>query len=107
MKLSKRKARLLARARRAEAEGELSALRDALRDAYRSFQRSTEPALVEASILELSALEARYGRALRNLKALIGEKDYGISDSHHPRGHRRSDGLAAAEAAEKAHQMGH
>ena len=47
---------------------ELVELRAALNSAYRIFNSSSDPSIVEASILEISALQTRYGRMLRDLK---------------------------------------
>ena len=50
------------------ARQEIFELRSALSQAYRAFNASSDPDIVEASILEISALQARYGRMLRDLK---------------------------------------
>lgn len=57
------------------ARQELSALRHELSDAYEVFNRTLDPQLLEASILEISALHARYSSVLKNLKSLNGEKE--------------------------------
>ncbi|MBR7056851.1 MAG: DUF2508 domain-containing protein [Oscillospiraceae bacterium] len=70
--MSKRKERRAAREQREQARLELLALQDDLRSAYAAFQRTADPALTEAAILEIGALQSRYGRSLQTLKALYG-----------------------------------
>ena len=48
--------------------GELHAAKAELERARRTFDYATEPELVEASVYELGALEARYSYALRRLR---------------------------------------
>lgn len=57
------------------AREQLSALRRELSDAYEIFNRTLDPQLLEASILEISALHARYSSVLKSLKSLNGEKE--------------------------------
>lgn len=71
----KRRARREARARLAEAEGELLDLRRSIAAAHDVFDHAADEALVEASILELGALEAKFSRALRRVKALYAETE--------------------------------
>ncbi|MBR2879109.1 MAG: DUF2508 domain-containing protein [Oscillospiraceae bacterium] len=53
---------------------ELEALNLNLRDAYRCFNTSTDPEILEACILEISALHSRRSAALRNIKSMDGDK---------------------------------
>jgi len=53
---------------RRELLGELHAAKAELERARRAFDYATEPELVEASVYELGALEARYSFALRRLR---------------------------------------
>lgn len=57
------------------ARQELAQLREKLFSAYGVFNATTDPQLLEACILEISALHARYGSALKNIKSLNGEKE--------------------------------
>ena len=61
------------RERLSAAERELSGLRDSLESAYSVFNNTADPELLEASILEIRALQSRYGCALRSLKAMCRE----------------------------------
>lgn len=70
--MSKRRERRAAREQREQARLELLALQNDLRSAYAVFQHTADPALTEAAILEISALQSRYGRSLQTLKALYG-----------------------------------
>ena len=70
MLFQKRRAAREVRERLAEAEAELLDLRRSIAAAYDVFDHAAEDSLVEASILELAALEAKYSRALRRVKAL-------------------------------------
>lgn len=56
-----------------EAESELNRLRDGLAAAYSVFNNTADPELLEASILEISALQSRYSVMLRNIKTISGE----------------------------------
>ena len=69
-------------ARLAEARRELSALRDTLTDTYAVFNRTTDPALLEASILEISALQCKCDCLLRSIKNMNGELQNAASDYH-------------------------
>lgn len=62
------------RQRLAAAREELDALEDSLRETYRCFNTSTDPEILEACILEISALHSRCSAALRNIKAMDGDK---------------------------------
>lgn len=53
----------------AAAQRELDELRSSLCAAYQTFNMSADQAIVEASILEIGALQARYGRLLRDFKS--------------------------------------
>lgn len=55
-----------------EAETELGRVRDGLAAAYSVFNSTADPELLEASILEISALRSRYGIMLRNIKNISG-----------------------------------
>ena len=91
------------------AAAELARLQDGLRRAYDIFNGTADPALLEASILEIGALQSRYGALLRELKAMNGERTNGISctrASGSTRSDRDRSDRTAAEAAEKAYQMG-
>ena len=109
MKLSRRKLCRVQQEYVESAQTELTALRDALRQAYDVFNRTADPALLEASILEIGALQSKYDCALRNIKALNEEMQDGTSRHTDPgnsgsRGDRAD--RAAAETAAKAYQMG-
>ena len=56
-----------------EAESELDRVRDGLAAAYSVFNNTADPELLEASILEISALQSRYSVMLRAIKHLCGE----------------------------------
>ena len=71
--MGKRALRRERRARRAAAVEELIALRAGMDAAYSVFNHTADPELLEASILEIRALQSRYGHALRNLKDLFTE----------------------------------
>ncbi|MBR1658851.1 MAG: hypothetical protein IJ705_00855 [Oscillospiraceae bacterium] len=58
------------RERIAAAEQEVLALQTGLECAYSVFNNTADPEILEASILEIRALQSRYGCALRNLKSL-------------------------------------
>lgn len=55
-----------------ELRRELRQLQENLADAYGLFNRTSDSALLEASILEISALLVRYDRLLRDIKDLNG-----------------------------------
>jgi hypothetical protein len=97
------------RKRMAEGAASLAALLDARSAAYAAFNRSTDPALLESAILEIGALNARCGALLRLLKAAEHDIQGGpvprASSDPDPARRRRRPSGAAAEAAEKAHQM--
>ena len=68
--------------RRANSEASLQArlqlarLREELQTAYDVFNATLDPQLLEACILEISALHARYSSALKNLKeTLDGDRE--------------------------------
>ena len=56
------------------ARRELDSLKNRLDSAYRAFNQGTDPELLEACILEISALHSRYSAALRNIKSMDGDK---------------------------------
>ncbi len=56
------------------ARGELEELRLSLEAAYAAFNSTSDPELLEACILEISALRRRYSAALRNIKSMDGDK---------------------------------
>ncbi len=56
------------------ARRELDSLGLSLREAYRCFNLSSDPEILEACILEISALQSRYSAALRNIKSMDGDK---------------------------------
>lgn len=59
-----------------QARAELAALRRELTSAYDVFNATLDPQLLEACILEISALHARYSSALKNLKeTLDGDRE--------------------------------
>ena len=58
------------RERREATERELSGLRAGLDAAYSVFNHTADPELLEASILEISALQSKYSCMLRSLKAI-------------------------------------
>lgn len=97
------------RARREQAAAELLALYSELHNAYALFERTADPALTEACVLHIGALNARCGALLRALKELESRKPGGMDrafvDRDPARRRRRAAG-AAAEAPEKAHQVG-
>lgn len=59
--------------RRAAAARELSGIQAQLDGSYALLNQTADPALLEACILEISALQSRYGNALRGLKSLYQE----------------------------------
>ena len=59
--------------RRSAAERELNELLCSLAGAYSVFDHTADPELLEASILEISALKSRYSSALRGLKVIERE----------------------------------
>ncbi len=52
------------------AVSELGEVRSSLGEAYSRFENAADPDLLDACIFEISALRARYNRAVRNLKSL-------------------------------------
>ena len=107
MILSQRKQRRAAREQFLAAQQELLELHDELRRAYNRFNCAGDPGLVEASILEIGALQSKYGCALRTIKAMNGDMIHGCSsDSRHPAGRGDRSDRAAAEAAAQTYQMG-
>lgn len=56
------------------ARSELERLRLSLSEAYSCFNAASDPEIVEACILEISALQSRYSAALRNIKTMDGDK---------------------------------
>jgi len=56
-----------------EAQRQLLQLRSQLDNAYVIFNSTADPQLLEASILEISALRSRYNCALQNIKSIHGE----------------------------------
>lgn len=88
--LKKRRERAEQRARLAEAEAELGELRRRLADAKDLFNRSADEALIEASILELGALEARFRSALRRVRALSAAAERTEPACTHPAVHARA-----------------
>lgn len=72
--MSRIKERRELRRRFAIAMEELEALNVSLRDSYRCFNESTDPEILEACILEISALHSRRSAALRNIKSMDGDK---------------------------------
>lgn len=70
------KAQRAEQARLAAAAAELDALRDALCRAYNVFNATGDPVLLEASILEIAALRARYDSRLRSIKAMDEASPY-------------------------------
>ena len=92
---------------------QLAQAEDALRDLLEQrqaacccFNSVCDPALLEASILELSAVQKRYGLMLRRIKELNEEVSYAASHSFDFRRNRSRADLVAAEAAEKTPEMG-
>ena len=53
-----------------DAKCEVLSIRSSLDKAYCIFNSSSDPELIEASILEISALRSRYSRTLRDIKKL-------------------------------------
>lgn len=68
--MSKEKARRDRLRRLSEARLELSELRSCIDAAYSVFNSTSDPELIEASILEISALRSKYDRKLRDMKNL-------------------------------------
>ena len=56
-----------------EAQMQILQLRNQLSSAYEVFNSTADPQLLEASILEISALRSRYNCALQNFKSIHGE----------------------------------
>ena len=71
--MSKIKQRRELRRRFALAMEELEALNESLREAYRCFNTITDPEILEACILEISALHSRRSAALRNITSMDGD----------------------------------
>ena len=69
--MSKKAPRRVRQEREQTARGDLTALRARLTGAYSVFNNTTDPELLEASILEIRSLESKYAHALRALKALL------------------------------------
>ena len=55
------------------ARSELERLRQSLEQSYCVFNSTSDPELLEASILEISALRSRYSAALRDIKSMDGD----------------------------------
>ena len=71
--MTKAAARRERKARQEAAGQELRELLDGLSSAYSTFNHTLDPELLEASILEIRALQSRYSSALRNIKLLYQE----------------------------------
>ena len=56
------------------ARDELEQLRESLEQSYSAFNSTSDPEILEACILEISALHSRYGAALKNIKSMDGDK---------------------------------
>lgn len=56
------------------ARSELERLGLRLSQTYELFNSTSDPDLLEACILEISALRSRYSAALRNIKSMDGDK---------------------------------
>lgn len=56
------------------AREELDSLRLRLEQSYSAFNAASDPEILEACILEISALRQRYSAALRNIKSMDGDK---------------------------------
>ena len=56
------------------ARDELEQLRESLEQSYSAFNSTSDPEILEACILEISALRRRYSAALRNIKSMDGDK---------------------------------
>ena len=54
------------------ARRELKAMQNSMEHAYSVFNNTVDPDLLEASILELRALQSRYDHLLRNMKKQYG-----------------------------------
>ncbi len=68
--MSSRSERRAEAERLAQARDELQALYGSLRRAYAVFEHTADPALTEAAVLEIGALQQRCGLALRGLKRM-------------------------------------
>lgn len=53
------------------ARQELADVRNSLERAYSVFNNTSDPELIEASILEIRALQSKYSHTLRNLKNIV------------------------------------
>jgi len=62
------------RERLRSAREELQQLHFRLDMAYEAFNAASDPEILEACILEISALRRRYSSALKNIKTLDGDK---------------------------------
>ena len=89
-----------------QAQQELSALRSQLADAYGIFNRTVDPALLEASILEISALQVRCDRLLRSIKDMNGDLRNAVSRASHPSVRRGRADFPAAPSAQETDQVG-
>ena len=56
------------------ARDELEQLRESLEQSYSAFNSTSDPEILEACILDFSALRRRYSAALRNIKSMDGDK---------------------------------
>ena len=72
--MSRMKEKRLLREKLSAAMQELESLKKRLDGAYRAFNQGTDPELLEACILEISALHSRYSATLRNIKSMDGDK---------------------------------
>ncbi len=71
--MSKAARRRERREQQTAAEREILQLQNSLSCAYSTFNHTLDPELLEASILEIQALQSRYSSALRGLKLLYRE----------------------------------
>ena len=51
-----------------QAKSELHSVRSSLEQAYSVFNHTADPELIEITVLEISALQSKYSRILKNLK---------------------------------------
>lgn len=70
----KRKEKKRLRAEQARVRGEIGDIKDQLDCAWSAFNNVTDPAVMDAYIYEISALQSRYNCAVKDLKALYPQE---------------------------------
>ena len=104
--MSKRKLKREQQKYLSEAASQLVDVRNGIERAYNVFNNTADPDLLEASILEMHALESKYSCLLRNLKTINGETRHALSSHPHSQRSPRSGAGThrnIADAAEQAY----